>query len=78
MNQIYEYRLNEIEQEIKKEESNKKTGTVLMIISIFMLWPLFIVGIIIYSNANKKINWLNEEKQKIMFEEWKETNKAER
>lgn len=77
MNQMNEYRLKEIEQEIKNAESNKKTGTVLMIISIFMLWPLLIVGAIVYSNANSKINRLNEEKKQIMFMEWKNGNNGQ-
>lgn len=66
-----EYRLKEIEQEIKKAEGNKTTGMVLMIVSIFMLWPLLIVGAIVYGNANSKINRLNDEKKQIMFEELK-------
>ena len=63
-------RLMEIEQEIKKAESSKSGGVVMMVVSIFFLWPLLIVGIIVYSNANKKINELNEEKKRIMFEDW--------
>jgi len=42
----------------------------MMVVSIFFLWPLLIVGIIVYNNANKKINELNEEKKRIMFEDW--------
>lgn len=63
-------RLMEIEQEIKKAESSKSGGVVMMVVSIFCLWPLLIVGIIVYNNANKKINELNEEKKRIMFEDW--------
>lgn len=63
-------RLMEIEQEIKKAESSKSGGVVMMVVSIFFLWPLLIVGIIVYNNANKKINELNEEKKRIMFEDW--------
>lgn len=63
-------RLMEIEQEIKKAESNKSGGVVMMVVSIFFLWPLLIVGAIVYDNANKKINELNEEKKRIMFEDW--------
>ena len=62
-----EMRLMQIEQEIKKEESTKNTGTVLIIISFFCLWPLAIVGFIMCINASKKINALNEEKNQIMF-----------
>lgn len=63
-------RLMEIEQEIKKAESSKSGGVVMMVVSIFFLWPLLIVGIIVYNNANNKINELNEEKKRIMFEDW--------
>lgn len=62
-------RLMEIEQEIKKAESNKSGGIIMMVVSIFFLWPLLIVGIIVYNNANNKINELNEEKKRIMFED---------
>ncbi len=74
MNPANEYRLKEIEQEIKNAESSKTTGIVMMIVSIFMLWPLLIVGGIVYSNAKSKINRLNEEKKQIMFLEWQNSN----
>lgn len=61
-------RLMEIEQEIKKAEHNKNSGVVMMVVSIFFLWPLLIVGLITYSNANKRINDLNDEKRRITFE----------
>lgn len=63
-------RLMEIEQEIKKAESSKSGGVVMMVVSIFFLRPLLIAGIVVYNNANKKINELNEEKKRIMFEDW--------
>ena len=63
-------RLFEIDQQIKKAEDDKKSAIFLMIISLFFLWPLLIVGIVIYYNANKKINELNIEKIKIMSDEW--------
>ena len=74
MNDMYEMnvqqRLTEIESEIKKAESDKNTGMILMIISIFFLWPLLIVGGIQYSNAKKKIETLNDEKKRIMFQDY--------
>lgn len=74
MNRMNEYRLQEIEQEIKNAEGNKRIGMVLMIVSIFRLWPLLVVGAIVYGNANSKINRLNEEKKQIMFMEWRNGN----
>ena len=53
-----------IEREIKEAESQRSSGTVLMIVSLFVLWPLFIVGIIKYSNANKKYKELLGTKKK--------------
>lgn len=64
------FQIMEIEDKIRKAESRKGTAVVLMIISIFCLWPLLIVGIIMYNNANKEINYLNEEKKRIMFENY--------
>lgn len=64
------FQIMEIEDKIRKAESQKGTAVVLMIISIFCLWPLLIVGIIMYNNANKEINYLNEEKKRIMFEDY--------
>ena len=63
------YRLVEIENEIAKAESTKKTAIILMIISLFLLWPLLIVGLIMYFNANSKINNLNAEKNRILYME---------
>lgn len=60
-------RLAEIEDEIKKAESNKVGAIIMMVVSLFFLWPLLIVGGIMYSNANKKIEALNAEKRSIMF-----------
>ena len=60
-------RLAEIEDEIKKAESNKVGAIIMMVVSVFFLWPLLIVGGIMYSNANKKIEVLNAEKRNIMF-----------
>ena len=66
--------LSRSEEDIKKAEGKKKTATILMIVSIFCLWPLLVVGIIMYISANNNINQLNEEKQKIMFMKYKNEN----
>ena len=60
----------EIEEKIRKGEEKKKDAVVLMIISIFFLWPLMIVGAVMHDNACKEINKLNEEKKRIMFEDY--------
>ena len=65
-----EMRLAEIEDEIRKAEGNKGTACILMVISLFFLWPLLIVGGVMYSKANKKIDQLNEEKRMIMFQDY--------
>ena len=70
MNKMNEMRLMQIENEIKKAESQKSIAIILMVVSIFILWPLLIVGIIMYFNANKKIEGLNQEKMKIMFQDY--------
>ena len=68
-------RLAEIEEKIKKAEGKKSIAIVLMVISIFCLWPLLIVGIIMYISANNNINELNEEKKNIMLIEYYNENK---
>lgn len=70
MNQkfLLQQRLSEIETQLKSANSNKNTGIVLCIISIFMLWPLIIVGLIIYANANSKVKALEEEKRNIKWQ----------
>ena len=68
MYNMNELRLAQIEKKIKKAEDQKSEAVILMIISFFFLWPLLIVGAISYSNANKKINRLNEEKIALMFQ----------
>ena len=71
MNKDYrERRLLEIDRQISEAEGNKNTGTILMIVSLFMLWPLAIVGIVIYFNANSKIKRLKTEKINIIAEQW--------
>ncbi len=68
-NDMYkEMRLVKIEEEIKKAESEKSTACIMMVVSFFFLWPLLIFGAIQYDKAKKKIEELNEEKKKIMFQ----------
>ena len=67
MDNMKELRLAQIENEIKRAEDQKSSAVIMMIISIFCLWPLLIVGAIRYSDANKKITQLNEEKTALMF-----------
>ena len=54
MYNMKEWRLSQIEDEIKKAEGEKSGACIMMFISIFFLWPLFIVGVIQYNKANKK------------------------
>lgn len=65
-----EMRLAQIENDLKKAESQKKTAIVMMVVSIFFLWPLIILGIIQYNNANKEIEKLNQEKQQIILQDY--------
>ena len=73
MNSMYntnDMRLMQIEHEISKAESNKRTACIMMFISIFFLWPLLIFGAIKYKNAKEKIDELNDEKKQIMFQNY--------
>ena len=63
-----QFKIDEIDEKINKEKSNKTTGVVLMIISIFFLWPILIVGIIIWSKANNEVDKLETEKKKLEWE----------
>ena len=67
-------RLIEIDAEIEKAQSRKRIAIFLMIVSIFCLWPLIIVGIMMHSSASNKINALNEEKKMIMLSEYYNNN----
>lgn len=62
--------IEEIEYKIKAAEEKKKNAVILMIVSVFFLWPLMIVGAVMHDGACKEINRLNEEKNKILFEEY--------
>lgn len=57
----------EIEAEIKKAKSDKNEALAVMIISIFLLWPLLIIGGIWYSSADNKLKALENEKQQIIM-----------
>lgn len=70
MHNMKEIRLSQIEDEIKKAESEKNTACIMMVVSMFFLWPLLIVGVIMYNNAKKKIEELNNEKKQIMFQDY--------
>ena len=61
-------RIKQIDEEIKKQERDKGAGVVLIIISIFALWPLIIVGIIQINHSNKRIAELQQEKQTIVIQ----------
>ena len=69
-NMYKEMRLAQIENDLKKAEGQKKTAIVMMVVSIFFLWPLLILGIIQYNNANKEIEKLNQEKQQIILKDY--------
>ena len=70
-----EIRLMEIEAEIEKAKSDKNTAIVLMVVSIFFLWPLLIIGGIWYSSADNKLKSLEAEKnQLIMYQSMNEKN----
>ena len=69
-NMDVEMQLAEIENEIKKAENAKGEAIILMVISIFLLWPLLFVGVYQYGKANRRIEALNEEKNKIIFQQY--------
>lgn len=70
MYNMKEFRLSQIEDEIKKAESEKSTACIMMVVSIFFLWPLLIFGAIMYDKAKKRIEELNNEKKQIMFQDY--------
>lgn len=63
-----EFEIDQIDSEIKKAKESKNTGILFMIVSIFFLWPLLIVGGIIYLNANSKEKELISKKSRIKHE----------
>ena len=69
-NMFKEMRLAQIEEEIKKATSDKNTACIMMVVSLFFLWPLLIFGAIQYDKATKKIEQLNQEKQQLMFQDY--------
>ncbi len=68
-----ENRLKEIEEEIKKAESQKKLAILIMIISIFIPWPLLIIGGFMYYSENNKIKELNKEKKELSYQNYYDT-----
>ncbi len=57
--------LEQLDIRIKKCENKRTVGIVLVVISLFCLWPLMIVGIIMWVSANKEINFCMEQKYLI-------------
>jgi hypothetical protein len=57
-----------LDQQIKSAESSKSTAIILMVASLFILWPLLIAGAIMYGSANNKIKDLNSQKQMLLME----------
>ena len=57
--QQIDWQIATLDQQIKSAESSKNTGLILMIASVIVLWPLLIVGGIMYGSANNKIKDLN-------------------
>ena len=62
------FKVGQIENELKKVKENKGVAIVMMIVSIFFLWPLLIVGGLMYLNNNSKANELNSKKSRLEHE----------
>lgn len=63
-----EFEIDQINRDIKKAQEGKNTGIVIMIVSIFFLWPLLIVGGIMYSNNNNKEKELTSKRARLEHE----------
>ena len=63
-----EFEIDQINRDIKKAQEGKSTGIVIMIVSIFFLWPLLIVGGIMYSNNNNKEKELTSKRARLEHE----------
>lgn len=66
--QQIDQQITALDQQIKSAESSKSTGLILMIASLVILWPLLIVGGIMYGSADNKIKDLNMQKQTLLME----------
>lgn len=66
MDRAIKLRIDQIDADIKKEEKKRTTGIILFVISFFFLWPLFIVGLILWIGANGNIRRLQDERQNIL------------
>ena len=66
--QQIDWQIAALDQQIKSAESSKNTGLILMIASVIVLWPLLIVGGIMYGSASNKIKDLNMQKQALLME----------
>ena len=67
MNERDKIRLIKIDEEISKYQKRKTTGIVLVIISLFCLWPLMIVGIVLWTTADTNIKKLEKERSDIQI-----------
>ena len=63
-----EFEIDQINRDIKKAQEGKNTGIAIMIVSIFFLWPLLIVGGIMYSNNNNKEKELTSKRARLEHE----------
>ena len=66
--QQIDLQIADLDQQIKKAESSKSTGLILMGVSLIILWPLLIIGLIMFASANSKINDLTSQKQQLLME----------
>ena len=57
---VNDYELNSLEKKLESEKKNS-TGWILIGISIFFLWPLMIVGIVMLINKSKTIKTIEEQ-----------------
>ncbi len=66
--QEIDFKLSDIDTQIKQKEDTKKSAIIMMVISIFLLWPLLIVGGIMYSSAESSIKALQQQKNELLFQ----------
>lgn len=61
-----EQKISDLEAEIKKLKVKRNRGIVLMCVSCFVIYPLFVAGLIILGNANRDIINKNTELNRLM------------
>lgn len=66
--QQIDLRISEINAEIQTKEGSKKQGITLMIVSVFFLWPLLVVGGIMYTSANNRVKALEQERAHLLMQ----------